>query len=107
MERWRGPRWLHTLSGGELKWGLSAAGFLPSEVFEFFQNHGIELMSGFGMTEATGGISMTPPGEYYPNSLGKELPGIMMKLGEDGELLVKGEYVMMGYYRESHERWYY
>ncbi|MCK5455709.1 MAG: AMP-binding protein, partial [Melioribacteraceae bacterium] len=94
---------VNEVTGGELKWGLSAAGFLPSEVFEFFQKYGIELMSGFGMTEATGGISMTPPGEYYLNSLGKELPGIMMKLGEDGELLIKGEYVMLGYYGEKHE----
>lgn len=94
---------VNEVTGGKLKWGISAAGFLPSEVFEFFQKYGLELMSGFGMTEATGGISMTPPGEYCPNSLGKELPGIMMKLGEDGELLVKGEYVMMGYYREKHD----
>ncbi len=89
------------VTGGELTWGLSAAGFLPSEVFEFFQKHNITLMSGFGMTEATGGISMTPPGEYYVNSLGKELPGIEMKVAEDGELLIKGKYVMLGYYRQE------
>jgi len=94
---------VHEVTGGELKWGLSAAGFLPSEVFQFFQKYGIELMSGFGMTEATGGISMTPPGQYIPNSLGKELPGIKMKLGEDGELLIKGAYVMIGYFGENYE----
>lgn len=89
------------ITGGELAWGLSAAGFLPAEVFEFFQKYGITLMSGFGMTEATGGISMTPPGEYYANSLGKELPGISMKVAEDGELLIKGKYVMLGYYEQD------
>ncbi len=89
------------VTGGELTWGLSAAGFLPSEVFEFFQKYNITLMSGFGMTEATGGISMTPPGEYYMNSLGKELPGIEMKVADDGELLIKGKYVMLGYYRQE------
>ncbi len=86
------------VTGGNLKWGLSAAGFLPSEVFEFFRKYGITLMSGFGMTEATGGISMTPPDVYYMNSLGKALPGIEMKLAEDGELLIRGKYVMLGYY---------
>ena len=89
------------VTGGSLKWGLSAAGFLPSEVFEFFQKYSITLMSGFGMTEATGGISMTPPGEYYINSLGKELPGIEMKVADDGELLIKGKYVMLGYYQQD------
>lgn len=88
-------------TGGKLKWGLSAAGFLPPEIFSFFQKYGIELMSGFGMTEATGGITMTLPGKYIPNSLGKELPGIDIKLAKDGELLIKGEYVMSGYFGES------
>ena len=89
------------VTGGELKWGLSAAGFLPSEVFEFFPKYNITLMSGFGMTEATGGISMTPPGEYFTNSLGKELPGIEMKVADDGELLIRGKYVMLGYYQQD------
>ncbi len=85
-------------TGGKLAWGLSAAGYLEPDVFQFFQRYGIEVMSGFGMTEATGGITMTPPGQYIPNSLGRPLPGIDVKLGHDGELLIKGAYVMMGYY---------
>ena len=85
-------------TGDHLKWGLSAAGYLPAEIFQFFQKYGIELMSGFGMTEATGGITMTPPGKYIPDSLGKALPGIDIKLAEDGELLIKGPYVMKGYF---------
>jgi long-subunit acyl-CoA synthetase (AMP-forming)/GNAT superfamily N-acetyltransferase len=89
---------LDQATGGELKWGLSAAGYLPPDIFQFFQNYEIELMSGFGMTEATGGITMTPWGNYKPNSLGKALPGIEIKLGDDGEILVKGPYVMFGYY---------
>jgi len=91
------------VTGGKLKWGLSAAGFLAPETFQFFQKYGIELMSGFGMTEATGGITMTPPYQYRPNSLGKELPGIEIKIGNDGELLVKGPYVMMGYFGQNQQ----
>jgi len=91
------------ITGGELKWGLSAAGFLSPDVFQFFQKNNIQLMSGFGMTEATGGITMTPPDSYIPNSLGRALPGIEIKVAEDGELLVRGEYVMPGYYDQSYE----
>ncbi len=91
------------ITGNHLKWGLSAAGYLPAEVFQFFQKFGIEVMSGFGMTEAAGGITMTPPGQYRANSLGKALPGIEIKLGGDGELLIRGHYVMMGYYRQNNE----
>jgi long-chain acyl-CoA synthetase len=89
---------LDKATGGELKWGLSAAGYLPPDIFMFFQKYGVELMSGFGMTEATGGITMTPWKRYKPNSLGKALPGIEIKLGDDGEILVRGPYVMLGYY---------
>jgi long-subunit acyl-CoA synthetase (AMP-forming) len=91
------------LTGGELKWGLSAAGYLPPDVFKLFQSYGIELMSGFGMTEATGGITMTPPQRYKENSLGKALPGIQIKLSADGEILIKGPYVLEGYYGKSYE----
>ena len=54
-------------------------------------------MSGFGMTEATGGITMTYPGEYQDGSLGTALPGIELELADDGELLVRGPYLMTGY----------
>ena len=91
------------ITGGNLKWGLSAAGYLPAEIFQFFQRYGIELMSGFGMTEATGGITMTPPHKYKNDSLGKALPGIEIKVADDGELMIKGAYVMMGYFGENSE----
>ncbi len=94
-------------TGGKLRLGLSAAGYLDPDIFKFFQRNGIELMSGFGMTEATGGITMTPPGKYKSNSLGTALPGIELKLAEDGELLIRGPYVMLGYWkggRESFDR---
>ncbi|MFC2094185.1 GNAT family N-acetyltransferase, partial [Bacteroidota bacterium] len=94
---------VNELTGGELRWGLSAAGYLPPDVFNFFQSYSIELMSGFGMTEATGGITMTPPQQYKENSLGKALPGIQIKLSADGEILIKGPYVLEGYYGKSYE----
>ncbi len=96
-------RALHAATGGGLRYGLSAAGFLAPDVFIFFQRCGVELMSGFGMTEATGGITMTPPGDYRENSLGRALPGIEIKVADDGELLIRGPYVMMGYYDEAED----
>ena len=50
------------------------------------------------MTEATGGITMTPPNDYQPDSVGKSLPGIDIKLADDGELLIKGSYVSSYYF---------
>lgn len=79
--------------GQRLHWGLSAAGYLPPSVFRFFNHHGVALCSGFGMTEATGGIMMTPPGEYQDQSIGIPLPGISARLSERGELQISGPYI--------------
>ncbi len=92
------------ITGGKLRWGLSAAGYLDPEVFRFFQRYGVELMSGFGMTEATGGITMTVPGVYVEDSLGVPLPGIEAELADDGELVIRGPYVMMGYLNDPEGR---
>ncbi len=79
--------------GDRLRWGLSAAGHLDPRVFRFFQKHGIDLCSGFGMTEATGGVTMTPPGEYIDETVGIPLPGVRIRFGAQGELEISGPYV--------------
>ncbi|HVO20273.1 MAG TPA: GNAT family N-acetyltransferase [Anaeromyxobacter sp.] len=90
---------LRGITGGRLRHGLSAAGYLDPVVFRGFQRAGIELCSGYGMTEATGGVTMTPPGEYVDGSVGKPLPGIECRRADDGELLIRGPYVSPGYYQ--------
>ena len=90
-------RALGDLTGGRLRWGLSAAGRLDPAIFRFFQHNGVELISGYGMTEATGGVTMTPPGRYVEDSIGMVLPGIELGLGSDNELLLRGPYVTSGY----------
>ncbi len=94
---------LRAITGGRLRYGLSAAGYLDAAVFRAFHAAGMALCSGYGMTEATGGITMTPPGEYVDDSIGKPLPGIECRLGEGGELLVRGAYVSPGYHGPAPE----
>ncbi len=79
--------------GHRLHWGLSAAGYLDPLVFRFFNQYGITLCSGFGMTEATGGITMTPPGHYREMSVGIPLPGVKTRLSADSELEISGHYI--------------
>jgi GNAT superfamily N-acetyltransferase len=54
---------------------------------------GVALCSGFGMTEATGGITMTPPDRYIENSTGIPLPGVKTRLNILGELEISGHYI--------------
>ncbi|NPA67506.1 MAG: GNAT family N-acetyltransferase [Chlorobi bacterium] len=84
---------VRSIVGKNLHWGLSAAGYLDPKIFRFFHKHGISLNSGFGMTEATGGITMTPSFEYKENSTGIPLPGIKTQLKKNGELQISGHYV--------------
>ncbi len=81
------------VTGSRLRWGLSAAGYLDPRVFRFFQRHGVDLCSGFGMTEATGGITMTPPGDYQDDSVGRPLPGVDIQLTDQGEMRISGPYI--------------
>ncbi|NQV29890.1 MAG: GNAT family N-acetyltransferase [Candidatus Marinimicrobia bacterium] len=89
------------VTGGKLYWGLSAAGYLPPEVFRFFQTQDIHLHSGYGMTEATGGITMTPKDGYIENSVGIPLPGMEIQLADDGELWIRGPYVSQSYWKPT------
>jgi long-chain acyl-CoA synthetase len=79
--------------GGNLRWGLSAAGYLDPRVFRFFHRNGVALCSGFGMTEGTGGLTMTPPDDYVENSVGVPLPGVAVRFSEEGELQIAGPYI--------------
>jgi len=81
------------ITGKNLHWGLSAAGYLDPKIFRYFHKHGITLNSGFGMTEATGGITMTPSYDYKENSTGIPLPGTETRLKENGELEIKSHYL--------------
>ena len=92
---------ISSITGGNLKFGLSAAGYLDPDVFHFFQDNNINLMSGYGMTESTGGITMTPTDDYQPDSVGRPLPGIDTKIAEDGELLIRGSYVSSYYFSKT------
>lgn len=79
--------------GNRLRWGLSAAGFLSPRAFRFFQRNHVALCSGFGMTESTGGTTMTRPYHYKNNSVGFPLPGMLTRLTEQGELEIGGPYM--------------
>ncbi len=88
-------------TGGKLRLGLSAAGYLDPDIFNFFHRNDVYLLSGYGMTEATGGITMTPQNDYIKDSVGVSLPGVKLKLGKDNELLLQGPYITSYYHGKN------
>jgi long-chain acyl-CoA synthetase len=69
----------------------------PPEVLEFFHAIGLELAELWGMSETTGAGLCNRPGQVKIGTVGPAGPGIEVKLAEDGEVLVRGDCVMVGY----------
>lgn len=69
----------------------------PVEVLEFFHALGIPLSEGWGMSETSAIGTLNPPGEIRIGTVGRPAPGIEVKLAGDGELLIRGPNIMVGY----------
>ena len=89
-------RKLRARFGGELRVPASGAAPLSKELAEFYDAVGMPLVEGFGLTEG-GVVALNPSGSPRPGSVGKALPGVEMRIAEDGELLIGGPTVFSGY----------
>ena len=81
----------------EVEWFVVGAAPTPPEVLEFFLAIGIEICELWGMSETTGVAALNPPGRVRTGTVGPPLPGVEVKLAEDGEVMVRGPVVMKGY----------
>jgi long-subunit acyl-CoA synthetase (AMP-forming) len=70
---------------------------VPVDVLEFFLAMGIEICELWGMSELSSAATLNPPGAVRVGTVGPPLPGVEIKLAEDGEVLVRGPIVMKGY----------
>lgn len=71
---------------------------VPADVLHFFHGAGVALVEGYGMTEATFCAAMAPSiGEFRFGTIGPPLPGIEVRIAEDGEIFVRGDTVMHSY----------
>ncbi|WP_232818361.1 AMP-binding protein [Elioraea thermophila] len=84
--------------GGHLKGIMSGGARLDPEVGRFFLALGVPIFQGYGQTEAGPVISANPPGAIRIETVGKPLPGVEVKIAADGEILVRGDLVMQGYW---------
>jgi len=69
----------------------------PRDVLEFFHAIGLPLSEIWGLSETTGGATTAPPGRIRIGTVGPPLPGVEIRLADDGEVLVRGDTVMAGY----------
>ena len=69
----------------------------PVEVLEFFHAIGLPLAELWGMSETCGGGTVNPPGKIRIGTVGPAVPGVELKLAEDGEVMIRGDLIMLGY----------
>jgi len=78
-------------------WAGSGAAPIPVEVLLFLAGLGIDVIEVWGMTETTGTATTNTPTDFRTGSVGKPVPGMDLKLADDGEILIRGPLVCMGY----------
>jgi long-chain acyl-CoA synthetase len=86
--------------GGRLKAMVSGGAPLNPEIGSFFLALGVQLLQGYGQTEAAPVIACNPPGKIRIDSVGPALVGVDIRIAEDGEILVAGDNVMKGYWND-------
>jgi len=75
----------------------SGAAPLPPDVGEFFAGLGLKIMDVYGMTETTGAFTTNRPGEFRLGTVGRAVPGVEVRIAEDGEILARGPLNTPGY----------
>ena len=83
--------------GGKLKAFVSGGGALDQKIGEFLNSIGLPTLQGYGLTEASPVVSCNIPGEIRIETVGQHFKTNQVKIADDGEILVKGENVMLGY----------
>ena len=94
---WLVARRVRAQLGGRLRFAITGGAPMPLAVARRFLGLGVELLQGYGMTEASPVVSSNLPGDNDPETVGRPIPGVEVRIGGNDELLVRGPNVMQGY----------
>ncbi len=89
---------IRAIFGGNLKMAITGAAPIDPEILHFFHAAGVPIFEAWGMTETSTGGAVNVPGAYKIGTVGRALPGVELKISDDGELLARGPNIFQGYY---------
>ncbi len=92
---------LRAALGGRTRYAMSGGAALSERLGHFFRGAGITVLEGYGLTETTGASTVNRPDRVKIGTVGQPLPGVAIRIAEDGEILVRGVNVFPGYWRNE------
>jgi long-chain acyl-CoA synthetase len=92
---------VRNIFGGRIRQCVTGAAPIAPEILEFFYAAGVPVMEGYGMTETSTVATGQTPEDFRFGSIGKPLPGVEIKIAEDGEILLRGDNIFQGYYKND------
>ncbi len=101
LKRWWRFRGIRRRFGWKFWAMISGGAALPAAPEQFWTRLGYAVIQGYGLTETTSLVSVNHPFQLNQGSIGKTLPGMQVKLSDEGEILVRGENVASGYWKDA------
>jgi long-chain acyl-CoA synthetase len=92
---------VRAIFGGNVRQATSGAAPIAREILEFFFACGVPVLEGYGMTETSTAATFSTPANHKFGTVGRALPGVEIKIADDGEILIKGENIFHGYHNRG------